>query len=37
MDSVITSLCTIDAETAEAGSEQDLAMIFAAVRLATTP
>ncbi len=31
-DSVLTSLCTIDAETAEAGSKKDLDMIFAAVR-----
>lgn len=32
VDSCITSLCTIDAETAEAGSQNDLDMIFAAVR-----
>ena len=31
-DSILTSLCTIDAETAEAGSQKDLDMIFAAVR-----
>eukprot|EP01050_Picozoa_sp_SAG11_P012304 SAG11_NODE_1359_length_5116_cov_11.562687_4_plen_322_part_00 len=31
-DSIIRSLCTIDAETAEAGSQNDLEMIFAAVR-----
>ena len=30
--SVVNSLCTIDAETAEAGSQKDLDMIFAAVR-----
>ena len=32
VDGVITALCTIDAETAEAGSKKDLDMIFAAVR-----
>lgn len=32
VDSVVRSLCTIDAETAEAGSQKDLDMIFAAVR-----
>jgi hypothetical protein len=31
-DAVVSSLCTIDAETAEAGSKKDLDMIFAAVR-----
>ena len=32
VESVVNSLCTIDAETAEAGSQKDLDMIFAAVR-----
>jgi tetratricopeptide (TPR) repeat protein len=32
VDAVVTALCTIDAETAEAGSPSDLEMIFAAVR-----
>lgn len=32
VDAVITALCTIDAEAAEAGSQKDLEMIFSAVR-----
>eukprot|EP01047_Picozoa_sp_COSAG01_P022841 COSAG01_NODE_1371_length_10547_cov_22.320827_5_plen_1287_part_00 len=32
IESVLSALCTIDAETAEAGSKKDLDMIFAAVR-----
>ena len=32
VEPVLASLCTIDAETAEAGSQKDLDMIFAAVR-----
>ena len=32
VDNVISALCTIDAETAEAGSKKDLDMIFSAVR-----